>query len=77
MWRKGQTTIPDLLAVGTVIFIFGSLSPVILDALGTGFQNTNLLGKILLAVFPAIFIILIIGAIFALQEPNYEYKPGR
>ena len=72
MFRKGQLTIPDLLAVFLLLFVFGVLSPALTDALGTAFNYSDPLTQAILVIILPTILILIIAALWALQEPVYE-----
>jgi len=70
---KGQLTIPDLLAVLTLLFLFAAFSPVMIDALGKSFQGANPLTQLTLVTVPALILVLILAALWTLQEPDYAY----
>jgi len=70
---KGQLTIPDLLAVLTLLFLFAAFSPIMIDALGNAFTGANPLTQLTLVTVPALILVLILAALWTLQEPDYAY----
>lgn len=73
MKSKGQLTIPDLLAVMVLLFLFAAFTPAMIDALGNSFQGANPLTQLTLVTVPALILVLIIAALWTLQEPDYAY----
>lgn len=74
MKKKGQLTIPDLLAVFLLLFVFLVLSPVLTNALGTAFIHSNPLTKAILVIILPTILLLIVAALWTLQEPVYEVR---
>jgi len=70
---KGQLTIPDMLAVLTLLFLFAAFSPIMINSLGNAFQGANPLTQLTLVTVPPLILTLIIAALWTLQEPDYAY----
>ena len=76
--NKGQITIPNVLGVVVILFIFFALREAIFDALGSAFSASGdvgffggVLNQIPWVTFPAFFIVVILMLIFYKEEPRY------
>jgi len=74
MMRKGQFTIPNLVGVAVLLFIFSVLSEPIISILSSASASSNPMLSAVLQSFPAVFILMIILAPVVLAEKKRRQR---
>jgi len=75
--RKGQFTIPNLVGVVVLLFIFAHLFPVLKPVLVQAAEGSGTLTKAVLFTLPAVILISILGSPFMLSELKFEREARR